>query len=74
MAKYRKNFNLDVDDIELIEHALRHQASQVAAPSGGAPEGADAAPCPRRIQRLLGKLHEQKIFYSHTRLSPGPNG
>lgn len=65
MPRYRDTFKLDLDDINLIEQALRDQAA--AANDRG-------APCPRQVQDLLGRLHEQKIFYSHARTEAGPNG
>jgi hypothetical protein len=67
MPRYRDTFKLDLQDLELIEHALRAHAA-----SGGTDR--DRAPCPRAIQDLLGRLHAQKIFYSHTRTGGIPNG
>lgn len=50
MPKYNTQFNLDLDDLELIETAL--QKAQ-----------ADNQTDPRRVHELLGRLHNQKVFY-----------
>lgn len=42
---YNKNFELDINDIDLIETALR------------------SMPISREIHELLGKIHNQKIWY-----------
>ena len=42
---YNKNFELDLNDIALIETALR------------------ALPASKEVEELLGKIHDQKIFY-----------
>jgi hypothetical protein len=42
---YNKNFELDLNDIALIETALR------------------ALPVSKEVEELLGKIHDQKIFY-----------
>jgi len=73
MAKYRDNFNLSIQDIELIEAALRFQLNHTTPPCAPAPPGGRLPENVREIQRVLGKLHEQKIFFSQagTRGSPG---
>ncbi len=70
MARYNVNFELSVEDMELIEDALRRAKSEysnelVKTPSNDdAPLGEAAAAEPaRRIHDLLGKLHNQKVFY-----------
>jgi len=65
VPRYRDTFKLDLNDIDLIEQALRDRAAN---------PGAQTATCPRAIQDLLGRLHAQKIFYSHTRPERSPNG
>lgn len=50
MPKYNRSFTLTLEDIDLIEAALRAAKN--------APE-ADA----RKLADLLGRLHNQKIFY-----------
>jgi hypothetical protein len=68
MSKYNDKFTLNPDDLELIENALESQVSQQlqSAVTGSDSEGSDAV---RQIRQLLGKLHNQKVFYSHA--NPG---
>ncbi len=51
MAKYNTTFELNVDDMELIETALRKV------------QGADGKDDANRVSELLGRLHNQKVFY-----------
>ncbi|SFA86415.1 hypothetical protein SAMN05421688_1279 [Poseidonocella pacifica] len=53
MPNFNKMFELDLEDIRLIETALRHAASSERE------DGID----PKAAQSLLGRLHNQKIFY-----------
>ena len=56
MARYNRSFDLDVDDLAVIEDALRRAATERSC--------ADRIdPNLRRIQDVLGKLHNQKTFY-----------
>jgi hypothetical protein len=52
MGKPNEDFKLTVNDIELIETALRHRMHTI----GGCPEQKD-------INRLLGRIHQQKTWY-----------
>ena len=56
MTKYNRNFELDIDDIEMIENALRETKGRKALSSEHAEEV-------REIHDLLGRLHNQKTFY-----------
>lgn len=64
MARYQQNFNLDPVDIDLIENAIRHAIARHSgvglAATMGAPERAEVD----ALNRVLGKLHNQKIFYA----------
>lgn len=51
MTKPNTNFELDVNDIELIEHSLRSQLATA--------DDEEAL----RINTLLGHIHHQKIWY-----------
>lgn len=51
MAKYNKTFELSLEDMELIEGALMKVAAN------------DNETCPSSVQDLLGRLHNQKVFY-----------
>jgi hypothetical protein len=68
MARYKDVFQLSVQDIELIERALRHEIGELSdrlhvspavAAGGHKEEEADI----RRLHEVLGKLHNQKIFF-----------
>ena len=71
MPKYNDTFELSVEDIDLIEAALRRSKRDLSL-KGLIPsrdrmksgEEADAADQSlRRIHDLLGRLHNQKVFY-----------
>ena len=51
MAKPNKNFNLNVKDIDIIEHPLRLQMSMASMYEK------------KEINELLGKLYNQKQFF-----------
>ena len=69
MPGYKKSFKLNTSDVALIEEALRAQTLALGKFSNG--ENSDET---RRIQKLLGKLHDQKIFYSHANQQGEPLG
>ncbi len=52
MPKYNTQFELNIEDMELIESALQ----RVAADERGDTD-------PRQVSDLLGRLHNQKVFY-----------
>ncbi|MEO9685462.1 MAG: hypothetical protein ABJF86_11525 [Tateyamaria sp.] len=60
MPKYNTNFELNIQELDLIEAALRRsklaQTQDDLKPS-------DADDEARQIHNLLGKLHNQKTFY-----------
>ena len=60
MPKYNKTFELSVEDLDLIEDALR--ASKNAAINDDLASRA-ANDNVRQIHDLLGRLHNQKTFY-----------
>lgn len=67
MPGYNSNFELSVEDMDLIEGALRRTKAELSA-RAIAPEAIaneDEAPeaTLRRIHDLLGRLHNQKVFY-----------
>ncbi len=67
MPKHNRTFELTISDIDLIEaalHVTKRELSmeRMAATSDMLP--ATATPDPlRQIDDLLGRLHNQKIFY-----------
>lgn len=71
MARYNVNFELTVEDVDLIEGALRQTKSSISSELIKRPSSGDAS-CEvaqdldssvRQIQDLLGRLHNQKVFY-----------
>ncbi|MCR9146260.1 MAG: hypothetical protein NXH74_03570 [Rhodobacteraceae bacterium] len=70
MARYNVNFELSVEDMALIEDALLRAKNDYSkdlvktASNDDAPIGEAASQDPaRRIHDLLGRLHNQKVFY-----------
>ena len=74
MAKYQKHFKLNPDDLDLIEQSLR---VQVALDMRETTQEKIFATTPQRvkeIQELLGKIHNQKIFYACVHSVDAPAG
>ncbi|HAW48126.1 MAG TPA: hypothetical protein DCX34_12970 [Roseovarius sp.] len=71
MPGYNEKFELSVEDMDLIETALRQTKADLSARTLTDPvqhdKTADALPeadeTLRRIHDLLGRLHNQKVFY-----------
>ncbi|WP_170416255.1 hypothetical protein [Ruegeria atlantica] len=65
MPQYNDLFELSVEDIDLIEVSLRRALTSlsVGAPGEGEDEKKERNDSLHRIQDLLGRLHDQKIFY-----------
>lgn len=82
MAGYNKNFELTVDDIERIESALRLHKQAVSLErlelleTTGAPSDSARTEMINTelsaINDLLGRLHNQKIFYRPTKAKKAP--
>lgn len=77
--KYRTQFDINLTDLELIENALRYQASDLGDEmlkqrlSDEASEKGHEDKLTRSmrdIQSVLGKLHNQKIWYAPKDFSP----
>ena len=65
MPQYNDMIELSVEDMDLIETALRGSVASLshAALDEEAIGKADREATLRRIHDLLGKLHDQKVFY-----------
>ena len=75
MPKYNDKFTLDIDDVALIERALRvlWSEEETKDPAGQTfPIKASARI--RDIHNLLGKISSQKIYYSEVNRSSCPIG
>ncbi|MEX0339696.1 MAG: hypothetical protein AB3N11_11730 [Arenibacterium sp.] len=58
MPAYNTTFELSIDDIDMIETALRDHQRRL---NDNGEEMPDA--CPKEINELLGRLHNQKVHY-----------
>ena len=76
MPKYQDTFKLDLNDINLIESALYEFMSQKLQDSyvRNRQSLQSAPPQVRNIQALLGKLHNQKVFYGQVNSVAAPMG
>jgi hypothetical protein len=71
MPRPNTTFNLNVDDIEVIEDALRFRASHLSSERLVLCEENPAhldkirhvEQSQRKIEEMLGDLHQQKVFY-----------
>ena len=62
MPKYNEKFDIDLGEMDLIEDALRSQIKDLSvAATNRACE--DSASRLRDVKELLGRLHNQKVFY-----------
>ncbi|MCA0908423.1 hypothetical protein LCM27_18630 [Ruegeria marisrubri] len=65
MPQYNDMIELSVDDMDLIETALRDSIASLSHAVSDEPEDSrtDREDTLRRIHDLLGKLHDQKVFF-----------
>lgn len=74
MARYQDQFTLNTSDIDRIERALRHEMSLHARSADTAQTDAHVRAELRELSRLLGKIHNQKIFYAQVNATGIPSG
>ena len=63
MSQYNPNIELTVEDMDLIEDALRQAKRRLSMPEGPEKDAPIAGRSIREIDELLGRLHNQKRFY-----------
>lgn len=63
MPLYNEMFELSVSDIDLIETALRNKRDALSRELIEATGKGDSEKTLRQVQDLLGRLHNQKVFY-----------
>lgn len=63
MPQYNPNIELGIHDMELIEVALRDAKQRLSMPGGPDADAAIAGRSVREIDDLLGRLHNQKVFF-----------
>ena len=62
MPAYNEKFELDLNDMDLIEDALRMQVKELSK-SRGETASLDHERRMRDMKTLLGRLHNQMVFY-----------
>ncbi|HEY9039962.1 MAG TPA: hypothetical protein VIN05_13580 [Roseovarius sp.] len=63
MTHYNPNIELTVADMDLIEDALRQAKRRLSMPEGPETDAPIAGRSIREIDELLGRLHNQKVFF-----------
>ncbi|MFX0540657.1 hypothetical protein ACEWPM_002850 [Roseovarius sp. S4756] len=63
MTQYNPNIELGIEDMDLIEDALRHAKRRLSMPGGADADAPIAGRTVREIDELLGRLHNQKVFF-----------
>ena len=64
MTKYNSNFELSLEDMELIENALRSSKRELTTQMMQHDKVCDTInDGVRQIHDLLGRLHNQKVFF-----------
>lgn len=76
MGKYNSDFKLNLKDIEVIEDAIRQKMAQMNRSQVSQPDAADADHVAdiRACNEVLGKLSNQKRWYSQAMLRGVPSG
>ena len=74
MPKYNDKFTLDIDDVALIEKALRVLWSEEEKSSTDQVSPIKTTGRIRDIYSLLGKISNQKIYYSEVNRTSCPLG
>jgi hypothetical protein len=62
MPAYNDKFELDLEEMDLIEDALRQQVKALSMKRDATPD-LDQERKLRAMKTLLGRLHNQKVFY-----------
>lgn len=75
MPKYNDMFKLNPYDIELIEHAMQEQIRLLSSANLTAgPTSQENNRKIRDMHELLGRLHNQKVWYAQTHPTGVPIG
>ncbi|PVA11283.1 hypothetical protein DC366_05955 [Pelagivirga sediminicola] len=67
MTHYNPNIELGIEDMALIEDALRQAKRRLSMPGGPDEDAPIAGHTVREIDDLLGRLHNQKVFFRPTK-------
>ncbi|MDW3208151.1 MAG: hypothetical protein R8L07_21670 [Alphaproteobacteria bacterium] len=75
MPKYRTHFELDIQDIDRIEASLTQRVGdlsrRVLSAGGDKPEVSNLQNEIQQLRGLLGRIHQQKIWYAPKDFQPG---
>lgn len=64
MSSYNSSFELSIEDMDLIETALRQTKADLSGRSYRLVDGlGHPEEALRKVDELLGRLHNQKVFY-----------
>lgn len=63
MTSYNPNIEIGIKDMDLIEDALRQAKRRLSMPGGADSNAPIAGHSIREIDDLLGRLHNQKVFF-----------
>ncbi|MGR8920991.1 MAG: hypothetical protein ACU85V_15355 [Gammaproteobacteria bacterium] len=74
MARYQDKFRLDLRDVELIERALRHEIKRRAVRGDVGRADTNERAEMRALNQVLGKIHNQKVFYAQVKADGVPAG
>ena len=69
--KANKKFTLDIRDIEIIEQALRAKAGRRGLAIAQGETSQNLKEEMHEIQDLLGRIHNQKVWYQPKGFTPG---
>ena len=68
---YNKKFELTIRDIEIIEHALRAKAGRRGLSIAQGETSEQLKDEMHEIQELLGRIHDQKVWFRPKGFVPG---
>lgn len=71
---YKDNFDLNTADIELIETTIRNEIRILTEVEQSAENVVELDDMVKKLNMLLGKLHNQKIWYSQVNQTGVPLG
>ncbi len=74
MAAYKANFDLDEADIELIESTIRNEIRELTVTEDQRVGDIELGRKIKQLNTLLGKFHNQKIWYSQVNQTGVPLG
>ena len=74
MARYQDSFRLNLSDIDIIEQALRAEIARFSRGDGIGSTSWEQSTKITELNCLLGKIHNQKVFYSQVNANNVPAG